>query len=58
MREPLIELTCYHCGKSVDETKVEPLGIAEDLQGRDVVWYVCPRCDKRVDSFRYITGVR
>lgn len=36
----------------VDETKVEFIDISEDIQGRDVLTYKCPICEKIHTSLR------
>ncbi len=55
MLELVYFLTCYHCGKRTIEDTVVPVGTAKDNDDRDIVWYICPHCGDRVDSFRYPT---
>ena len=37
----------------VDETDVDFIDIAEDIQGRDVVTFRCPECDELHTSLRF-----
>jgi len=47
-----IEVRCPNCRKDHDERKVEFLNIEEDIQGRDVLMFVCPACGSEVKSLR------
>ncbi len=47
----IICVTCPTCGE-FDEEKVEFVGISEDMQGRDRMTFVCPKCGKTVTSYR------
>ncbi|MFA7101328.1 MAG: hypothetical protein WC196_06315 [Bacilli bacterium] len=44
---------CPKCGTKADEEKVRFVDIAEDVFGRDVVTYICPKCGDMVKSNRY-----
>lgn len=47
-----IQVRCPECGETHDERKVQFENIEEDIQGRDVLTFVCPGCDKTVKSLR------
>ena len=49
---PII-VRCPRCDESFDENKVEFLGISEDIMGRDRLIFVCPKCKKEQESYRY-----
>jgi hypothetical protein len=40
-------------GDRVDESTVETLDIAEDIEGRDVLTFKCPVCGQRHESLRF-----
>jgi ribosomal protein L7Ae-like RNA K-turn-binding protein len=42
------------CDKTrIDEDQVEFVDISEDIEGRDVLRFVCPKCGQMHDSLRY-----
>ena len=45
-----VTLSCT--GERVDEKTVEFLDISEDIQGRDLITFVCPECKKEHRSYR------
>lgn len=49
-REILVILDCN--GDRVPESQVEFLGIEEDIQGRDILSFVCPVCQEPHKSLR------
>ena len=50
--KPKIKVTCNHCKTKHDEDIIEFVSIEEDIQGRDVVTFVCPICNKTSKSYR------
>ena len=50
LREPKIKVLCKKCGW-VDESTVEFVNIEEDMQGRDVLTFVC-KCGLPGESLR------
>jgi len=46
----VVILTCT--GEKIPETDVEFLNIEEDIQGRDVLTFTCPKCKKTHKSYR------
>jgi hypothetical protein len=49
---------CLNCTHEVgdehfDENRIEFLGISEDIMGRDRLAFVCPKCKKDQESYRY-----
>lgn len=50
-----ITVNCSHCGKIKErEIKEEQfLNIEEDIQGRDVLTFICPHCGTRQKSLRF-----
>ena len=48
-----ISVRCPNCDEHFDENKVEFLGISEDIMGRDRLAFVCPKCKKEQESYRY-----
>ena len=47
-----IKVMCNDCKQSTDESKVEFVNIEEDIQGRDILTFVCPYCNTTQKSFR------
>ena len=47
-----IQVTCTACKKTHDEADVEFVGIEEDIQGRDLLEFVCPDCGETVKAYR------
>lgn len=39
-------------GSRIDETEVVDLDIHEDIQGRDVLVFECPKCKQQHESLR------
>ena len=48
----MITVHCKECHNNFDEQDVEFVDIAEDMEGRDVLFFVCPECGKTVSSLR------
>ena len=48
-----IMVVCQECGIRVSEEAVIILGIEEDVEGRDVLYFTCPHCGKDTHSLRY-----
>ncbi len=51
--KPPVQVRCGSCDTSFDEDKVEFLNIEEDMQGRDVLTFTCPSCNKTKKSWRF-----
>ena len=51
--EKVIKVRCSKCKKDFDEKKVEFVGIKEDIQGRDLLTFVCPDCGNTCESYRF-----
>mgnify|MGYP003132491330 CR=1 FL=1 len=51
MHKP-IKVSCNDCKRSTDESTVEFVNIEEDIQGRDVLTFVCPYCNTTQKSYR------
>ena len=53
---PYIYVTCEECGARFDETRDLPednvTDIASDVLGRDVLYFICPKCKKDTKSLR------
>lgn len=53
---PYIYVTCGECGATFDETRDLPednvTDIASDYRGRDVLYFICPKCKKQTESLR------
>lgn len=50
--ERAIYVTCPRCHTRHDERAVEFVDISEDIQGRDLLTFVCPTCYETVRSYR------
>ena len=50
--EPPVVVVLSCNGDKVDENDVKTLNIEEDIQGRDLLTYVCPECGKEHKSYR------
>jgi lactate dehydrogenase-like 2-hydroxyacid dehydrogenase len=50
---PVIKVYCSECQEQKDESKTEFVDIAEDIQGSDVLTFVCPDCKTTQKSRRY-----
>ena len=48
MRETIVN--CPECKAESDSNKVEFVDISEDVMGRDLMEFVCPKCKKTVKS--------
>jgi len=49
-----IMVVCQECGIRVSEYLVVFLGIEEDVEGREVLYFTCPHCGKDTHSLRYV----
>jgi len=47
-----IYVRCCKCKKDMDELKTDIQGIEEDIQGKDVLTFICPICKTVQKSFR------
>jgi len=50
---PEIKVYCKECGDWVKESDTEFVDIAEDIQGADILTFVCPFCNTVQKSRRY-----
>jgi len=50
--EPAVVVTLTCNGDKVDEDTVEFVNIEEDMQGRDLLTFVCPECGKEHTAYR------
>jgi len=48
-----IFVRCSTCKEDFDEQKVEFLNIEEDIQGRDIMTFKCPKCQTKQRSHRF-----
>ena len=48
-----IMVVCQECGIRVSEEAVIILEIEEDVEGRDVLYFTCPKCGVDTHSLRY-----
>jgi hypothetical protein len=48
----IIYVRCSNCKENFDENKVEFLNIEEDMQGRDILTFGCPKCKETQKSLR------
>ena len=37
----------------IDESNVEFINIQEDIQGKDILTFKCPKCNKQHESLRF-----
>ena len=44
---------CPECGQEHETEEVKFLNVEEDIQGRDVFYYVCPVTEKETKSLVY-----
>ena len=44
---------CSECGEEHDTQEVEFINVEEDIQGRDVFYFVCPITQRETSSFVY-----
>ena len=49
-REVVVTLTCTN--ERISETDVEIINIEEDIQGRDLLTFICPKCKKQHTAYR------
>jgi len=47
-----IVVTCTKCKTTSDERDVTFVDIEEDMQGRDLLTFVCPSCGQTVTAYR------
>ena len=47
-----IMVRCPDCKHEYDEDYVDFINIEEDMEGRDILTFHCPLCDKPVKSLR------
>jgi hypothetical protein len=47
-----IYVRCGKCREEFDERKVKFLNIEEDIQGRDLMTFECPKCKTDQTSYR------
>lgn len=47
-----IKVKCKECDEWKDEDKTEFVDIEEDLQGRDILTFICPDCKTKQRSLR------
>jgi hypothetical protein len=52
MNEQFI-VKCPECGQEHNTEKVQFLNVEEDIQGRDIFYYVCPITQKETKSLVY-----
>ena len=52
MNERLV-VKCPECGQEHETEEVKFLNVEEDIQGRDVFYYVCPVTEKETKSLVY-----
>ena len=48
----VIYVFCQKCNEFRSEEYVETLGIQEDFQGRDLLSFICDRCETRQEAYR------
>lgn len=48
-----IQVRCGHCKMWINEDKTEFVNIEEDMQGADILTFVCPDCGQTSKSRRY-----
>ena len=51
--EKKISVHCSNCPKWIDEKKVEFVDIEEDIQGHDLLTFICPECGTQQKSKRF-----
>ena len=49
----VIKVHCSNCPTWVDEDKVKFVNIEEDIQGADVLTFICPHCNTEQKSRRF-----
>jgi len=49
-REVCVTLTCNH--DLIPESKVKFVNIEEDMQGRDLLTFICPECGEQHTAYR------
>ena len=42
---------CTRCGEDHTTEEVKPLNVEEDIQGRDIFYFVCPVTNEEAQSF-------
>lgn len=52
--QPPVMVYCPDCDVRFCEDNVEYVGISEDDFGRDRLTFLCPKCGKEQESFRYV----
>ena len=48
-----IQVFCSHCKMWINEEDVKFINIEEDIQGADILTFVCPDCGQTSKSRRY-----